>query len=153
MKATGGEMPIYVVRLNDGSCLIGEASSEREAREEFLDRWDTSGSEPEELILSIRQMPQGAFLSRWWLLEHAPDEGLLPGRLDGGIGDDSDVYENEYPLITAAHKKASDEVACFSEDAPLGPTLSDWDTRLRDHLTEAVRAEMRRGNTQDKSIQ
>ena len=27
-------MPVYVLRLNDGSCLIGEANSEREAREE-----------------------------------------------------------------------------------------------------------------------
>ncbi len=145
-------MPIYVARLNDGSCLIGEADSEREAREEFLHRWDNSGSEPEELILSVREIPKATFLSRWWPLEYAPDEGLLPGRLDGGIDDDSDVYENEYP-ITAAHKKASNEVASFSEDAPVGPTLSDWDTRLRDNLTEAVRAEMRRGNAQDKSIQ
>jgi hypothetical protein len=116
-----------------------------------LHRWDTSGSEPEELILSVREMPKGTFLSRWWPSEHVPDEGL-PGRLDGGIDDDSDVYENEYPLITAAHKEAPDEVAGFSEDAPLGRTLSDWDTRLRDNLKEAVRAEMRRGNTQNKSI-
>jgi len=134
-----------------GYAVEGFAQTARAARQ-LRDAGISAGSEPEELILSIRQMPQGAFLSRWWPLEHAPDEGL-PGRLNGGVGDDSDVYENEYPLITAAHKKSSDEVACFSENAPLGPTLSDWDTRLRDHLTEAVRAEMRRGNTQDKSIQ
>lgn len=141
-------MPIYVARLNDGSCLIGEASSEREAREEFLDRWDTSGSEPEELILSVREMPKGTFLSRWWPSEHAPDEGL-PGRLDGGIDDDSDVYEKEYPLITAAHKKASEEIAGLSKDV----AIFDWNARLRNSLTEAVRAEIRRGNTQDKSVQ
>jgi hypothetical protein len=85
--------------------LIGEANSEREAREEFLSRWDTSGSTPEELILSIRELPNDTFLSRWWPSEYAPDDGLLPGQLDGGICDDSDVYEKEYPLITAAHKK------------------------------------------------
>lgn len=146
-------MPIYVVRLNDGSCLIGEADSQSEAREEFTSRWETSGFEPEELILSIREMPKGAFLSRWWPSEYAPDEGLLPGQLDGGISDDSDVYDKEYPLIAAAHKKGSDEVACFTEDAPLDPTVFDWDTGLRDSLTEAVRAEMRRGNVQNKSIQ
>lgn len=28
-------MPIYVARLNDGSCLIGEANSESDARENF----------------------------------------------------------------------------------------------------------------------
>ena len=146
-------MPVYVVRLNDGSCLIGEADSENEAREEFLSCWDTSGSEPEELILSVRELPKGTFLSRWWPSEYAPDDGLLPGQLDGGICDDSDVYEKEYPLITAAHKKASDEVACFSEETPINPTIFDWDVKLRDNLTEAVRTEMHRGNIQNKSIQ
>ena len=146
-------MPVYVVRLNDGSCLIGEADSEDEAREEFLSRWDTSGSEPEELVLSIRELPKGTFLSRWWPSEYAPDDGLLPGQLDGGICDDSDVYEKEYPLITAAHNKASGEVACFSEETPINPTIFDWDSKLRDNLTEAVRAEMHRGSIQNKSIQ
>jgi hypothetical protein len=71
-------MPVYVVRLNDGSCLIGEADSESQAREEFVSRWDSSGSEPGELILSIREMRKGTFLSRWWPSEYASDEGLLP---------------------------------------------------------------------------
>jgi len=146
-------MPIYVVRLNDGSCLIGEADSETEAREDFLDRWDTSGSEPEEMILSVREMAKGCFLSRWWPAEHPPDEGLLPGQLDGGVSDDSDVYEHEYPLITAAHKRSSEAMASFSEDIPIGPTLMGWDSQLRASLTEAVRAEMRRGSAQSKSVQ
>jgi hypothetical protein len=146
-------MPIYVVRLNDGSCLIGEADSEAEARETFLCNWDTSGSEPEELILSIREMPKGSFLSRWWPSEYPENDGLLPGQLDGGIGDDSDVYEHEYPLIAAANKRGCDAIARFSDDRPLGTTLTEWDSQLRDSLTEAVRAEMRRDNLQDKSVQ
>lgn len=73
-------MPVYVVRLNDGSCLIGEAESEAQAREEFVSRWDSSGAEAEELILSVRELPQGTFLSRWWPSEYAADEGLLPGQ-------------------------------------------------------------------------
>ena len=148
-----GPMPVYVVRLNDGSCLIGEADSELQAREEFVSRWDSSGSEQKELILSIREMPKDAFLSRWWPSEHARDEGLLPGQLDGGISDDSDVYEKEYPIIEAAHKKASDEMACFSDRTPIDPAVFDWDAKIRSNLTEAVRAEMRRGNMQTKSIQ
>ena len=146
-------MPIYVVRLNDGSCLIGEADSEAEARENFLCNWDTSGCEPEELILSIREMPKGSFLSRWWPSEYPEDDGLLPGQLDGGIGDDSDVYEHEYPLIAAANQRGCDAIAMFSDDRPLGTTLTEWDSQLRDSLTEAVRVEMRRGNLQDKSVQ
>lgn len=59
-------MAVYVVRLNDGSCIIGEASSQAEAREEFLSRWDSSGTEPEEIVLSVREMHKGSFLSRWW---------------------------------------------------------------------------------------
>ena len=146
-------MPIYVVRLNDGSCLIGEAGSETEAREDFLCRWDISGCEPDELILSVREMPIGSFLSRWWPSEHPLDDGLLPGQLDGGISDDCDVYEREYPLITAAHKRNSDAIASFSDDSPVGPTLTGWDDQLRASLTEAVRAEIHRGGAQSKSIQ
>jgi hypothetical protein len=74
----------------------------------------------------------------------------LPGQFDGGI---SDVYEKEYPLITAAHKTASDEVACVPVDAPLDPTVFDWDTRLGDSLPETVRTEMLLVNMQNKSIQ
>lgn len=118
-------MPVYVVRLNDGSCLIGEAESEAQAREEFVSRWDSSGAEAEELILSVRELPKGTFLSRWWPSEYAADEGLLPGQLGGGISDDSDVYEKEYPIIEAVHRKASDEMAGFSDDAPLEPTMFD----------------------------
>lgn len=146
-------MPVYVVRFNDGSCLIGEADSESEAREEFASRWDDSGPVSDELILSVRELPKGTFLSRWWPSECVPGEGLLPGQLDGGISDDSDLYDKEYPLIAAAHKKASEEVATFSDGLPIDPTVFDWDTRLRNSLSEAVRAEMRRGNTQNKSIQ
>jgi hypothetical protein len=148
-----GLMSVYVVRLNDGSCLIEEADSESQAREEFVSRWNSSGSEPEELILSIREMPKGTFLSRWWPSEYASDEGLLPGQLDGGISDDSDVYEKEYPIIEAAHKKASRTMAAFSDDTPIEPTVLEWDAKLRDSLTEAVRAEMRRGNIQTNAIQ
>jgi hypothetical protein len=79
--------------------------------------------------------------------------GLLPGQLDGGISDGSDVYEKEYPIIEAAHKKASDEMACFSDSTPIDPTVFDWDAKIRSNLTEAVQAEMRRGNMQTKSIQ
>ncbi len=71
----------------NGSCLIGEADSESQERGESVSRWDSPGSEPEELILSIREMPTGTFLSRWWPSEYTPDEGMLRGRLDGGICD------------------------------------------------------------------
>jgi hypothetical protein len=44
-------------------------------------------------------------------------------------------------------------MACFSDDTPTDPTVFDWDAKIRSNLTEAVRAEMRRGNMQIKSIQ
>ncbi len=81
------------------------------------------------------------------------DEGLLLGQLDGGISDGSDVYEKEYPIIEAAHEKAFDEMACFSDSTPINPTVFDWDAKIRSNLTEAVRAEMRRGKVHTKSIQ
>jgi hypothetical protein len=116
-------MSIYVARLNDGSCLIGEANSESDARENFLYRWNSSGPEPDELILSVREMPKSSFLSRWWPSEHPEDEGLLPGRLDGGVDDDCDVYEHEYPRITAAHQKGSSAVANLSDESPVESSL------------------------------
>jgi hypothetical protein len=44
-------------------------------------------------------------------------------------------------------------LACFSDGAPIAPTVFDWDAKIRGDLTEAVQAEMRRGNMQTKSIQ
>jgi len=90
-------------------------------------------------------------------IEQLPvQEGDIDAQYTRAIRQNSSLVDQKplaYPLITAAHKKASDEVACFSEVAPLDPTVFDWDTRLRDSLTEAVRAEMRQGNMQNKSIQ
>lgn len=37
-------MLVYVVRLNDGSHLIGEADGESRARQAFQSRWGRSGS-------------------------------------------------------------------------------------------------------------
>lgn len=69
------------------------------------------------------------------------------------LSDDSDVYEKEYPIIEATHKKASDVMAGFSDGTPIEPTVLEWDAKLRDSLTEAVRAEKHRGNMQTKAIQ
>jgi hypothetical protein len=141
-------MAVYVVRLNDGSCIIGEASSEAEARDEFLCRWDTSGTEPEEVVLSVREMPKGSFLSRWWpSADDVYEDGFHLGDLEGSLMDDSDVYENEYPAISAAHQMGSDAIAKFSDNSPIGPTLTNWEDQLRANLKEAVGREMRRGKT------
>jgi hypothetical protein len=141
-------MAIYVVRLNDGSCMIGEASSESAAREEFLRRWDTSGTESEEVVLSVREMPKDSFVSRWWpSADDVYEEGFHLGDLEGSLMDDSDVYENEYPAIFAAHEAGSDAIAKFSDDGPIGPTLTNWEDQLRANLKGAVGQEMRRGKT------
>lgn len=139
-------MALYVVRLNDGSCMIGEASSEGEAHDQFLHRWDTSGTEPEEIVLSVREMPKGTFLSRWWpSTDEAYEEGFHLGDLEGSLMDDNDVHEKEYPAISAAHKATSDAVANFSESSPLESTLTNWEDQLRANLRGAVEREMRRG--------
>ncbi len=56
-------------------------------------------------------------------------------------------------IVPTAQKKASDEKACFSDSTPIDPAVFDWDAKIRSDLTEAVRAEMRRGYMQTKSIQ
>jgi hypothetical protein len=44
-------------------------------------------------------------------------------------------------------------MACFSDSTPIDPAVFDWDAKILSDLTEAVRAEMRRGYMQTKSIQ
>jgi hypothetical protein len=98
-------------------------------------------------------MPKNRFLSRWWPSEHPADEGVLPGGLDGSVDDDDcDVYEHEYPLITAAHQKGFSEMANLADNSPMTSSLSNWDTKLRVKLTAAVRAEKRRGKVHSKNV-
>jgi hypothetical protein len=85
-------MPVYVVRVNDGSCLIGEADSEAAARESFLERWGQLAVD-NEFILSVREVPPNTFLSRWWPKEDPEDNVILPGKLEGAVDVDCDVYE------------------------------------------------------------
>jgi hypothetical protein len=49
-------MALYIDLLNDGSCITGEASSEAEDREEFLQRWDTSGTDKSPHYLRRRRV-------------------------------------------------------------------------------------------------
>lgn len=139
-------MPIYVVRLNDGSCLIGEANSESDARESFQRRWDSDAVEAHEvLILSVREVPKNVFLSRWWPSSLPDDENAPLGDLEGDINEASKVHEHEYPLITSAHAGAFKAMAESKDDGPLMPFLDHWETELKESLHEAVRAEMNRG--------
>ena len=126
---------------------------ERRSRDDMRPEYDFASMSGGIRGKHYQEYRKGSFLSRWWPSEYPENDGLLPGQLDGGIGDDSDVYEHEYPLIAAANKRGCDAIARFSDDRPLGTTLTEWDSQLRDSLTEAVRAEMRRDNLQDKSVQ
>jgi hypothetical protein len=142
----------YVVRLNDGSCVIGEADSGLQAREEFVSSCDSSGSEKEELILCIREMPKDALLSRWWPSENARDEGIdWPTRRRHQRR--QRCVLSGIPDHRSRAQEASDQMACFSDGTAIHPSVFDWDAKIRSNLTEAVRAEMRRGNLQTKSIQ
>jgi len=140
----GGLMPIFIVRLDDGSCLIGEAESASEAQGEFLERWSPY-HEGEELILSVRQLPNRAFLSRWWPLTHSHPDDLPLGSLEGSIQDVSDVYQHEYPAIFEAHEMAAKKLRDASSDTPVVEVISDWDRSLRESLEKAAGTEMRRG--------
>ena len=134
-------MPVYVVRVNDGTCLIGEADSEATARESFLERWGQLAAN-NEFILSVREVPPNRFLSRWWPSEDPEDDVILPGILEGTVDGDCDVYENEYQLIEEAHRMGAKLRASASSDE----SIMDRDIALRTALRNAVRAEMRRGS-------
>jgi hypothetical protein len=45
---------------------------------------------------------------------------------------------NPVRSFEAAHKKASDEMACLSDGTLIDPTVFDWDPKIRSNLTEAA---------------
>lgn len=65
-------MQVYILRLNDGTCQIGEADSESQACKEFVSCRVDSAADPE-LILSVRELPKNTFLSKWRLAEFPDD--------------------------------------------------------------------------------
>jgi len=145
-------MPIYAVRLNNGSCLIGEADSESDARENFQDRWDCSVVEPQQdLILSVREIPRNVFLTRWWPSTVPDDENAPLGDLEGYINDASNVHEHEYPMINASHLEAFKMMADSTDNGPVLPFLENWERQSNKSLQEAVSAEMNRGTIQSKN--
>ncbi len=146
-------MPIYVVRLNDGSCLIGEADSESDARENFQDRWDCAVVDPEpDLILSVREIPNNIFLSRWWPSEIPDDENAPLGDLEGDINDASNVHEHEYPLIAEAYSAGQEAIRNSTDDGPVLPFLENWEENLNESIQEAVMAEMNRGKIESDKV-
>ena len=111
---------------------------------------------PRQRLRSSRLLGQVLFPFHWEMTsaqrESGHDGRNWPGsggpllRLAKGLG-----FTNLAHRIR--HKKASDEMACFFNSTPIDPAVFDWDAKIRSNLTEAVRAEMRRGNMQTKSIQ
>lgn len=145
-------MPVYILRLNDGTCLVGEADSETQAREEFVSRWVDSEMDPE-LILSVRELPKNTFLSKWWLAEFPADQPMLT-QLDGQINENTDIFENEYPAIEAVHNRAHEESQSLSKDDPLfNQKFDNWSSSTERKLRDAVRMEKSRGNELTRSVQ
>lgn len=147
---TGGSMPIYIVRLNDGSCLIGEADSDVQAGEELVSRWEADDTQPL-WALSVRELPKGTFLSQWSPSNHPATAGYA-SQLEGVMNDEADIFEKEYPIIAALHKRASEELAGISDGAS-DEDHEDWEARHEKNLRAAVQAEMFRGNRQTESLQ
>jgi hypothetical protein len=135
-------MPMYIARLNDGSCLIGEADSRQDARKSFLQRAQlASEMKPEAQILSVRELPKNTYLSRWLPAEYVEDCKSMPGLLQGDICDARDeglIYQREYSRIDAAHQAG----VALGEDEYAGPRGEQW----REQLGAAIEEEMQRGS-------
>lgn len=134
-------MPIYVLRLDNGITLIGEAASKKKAHKKFLrelkiDHDFARGKNSKEDVRGIwmHELPKNSFLSQW---HPAPFKAgpVLPGTLEGRLCSPvaGDILADDYPLIAETH----------SQDVPEGGSAFD---RWMEELEKSVEEEMSRAS-------
>jgi len=129
-------MPMYVLRLRDGNCIVVDARNEELARETAK---PLAGSE----VVSARKLK--SFVARFAL----GNEGELTGTLlDKNTL--SDLHEHEYPMLRAANAQSYADFGASERDNKAEPVLFDtaagrhateWDDRDRQIVRYAVEQE------------
>jgi hypothetical protein len=151
---------IFVARYQDGSCGIADAATEAAARE--LLQSEAAWFDPHRnKIISLRPLTT-PFVSRWYFEEMNSEELSEVARLSGMFSHDvaEELYEHEYPMISAAYRTAEDEEPLFNQSAEkTTPILSDpallnqmvkWGDNLANRVRQAVEIELKRFDEKGK---
>ena len=100
---------IFVARYKDGTCGIADASNEAEARALLQSEAALFNPDDDEIV-SLRALTS-PFVSRWFFEDVNSKELTEVARLSGMLSHDvaDELYEHEYPMISAAHRNAEME--------------------------------------------
>ena len=129
-------MPVYVLRLRDGNCIVVDARNEEQARENAK---PLAASE----IVSARKLK--SFVAHFAL----GDEGELAATLVDKKTL-SDLHEHEYPMLRAANAQSYDDFGASESDSNTEMVLFDsavrhhtrgWDKRDKQIVRYAVEQE------------
>src|SRR5256886_15639149 len=129
-------MPVYVLRLRDGNCIVVDARNEDQARENAK---PLAASE----IVSARKLK--SFVAHFAL----GDEGELAATLVDKKTL-SDLHEHEYPMLRAANAQSYDDFGASESDSNTEMVLFDsavrhhargWDKRDKQIVRYAVEQE------------
>lgn len=151
---------IFVARYKDGSCGIADAANETEARD--LLESDTAWFNPDDdEIVSLRPVTT-PFVSRWFFEDVKSAELTEVARLSGMLSHDlaEELYEREYPMISAAHRTAQNEEPLFDPNADqTTPILKNtaqfkqmkkWGDNLVNRVRQAVEIEINRFDKKER---
>jgi hypothetical protein len=129
-------MPLYILRLRDGNCVIAHAQNEDQARQS-ASRLGGSG------VATIRKVE--SFVAQFSL---GNDGELKTALLDGLTL--SDLHQHEYPMLAAAIAHAYQEFDTSETDSRASHVLYDqgarshakgWDGRDKAMIEYAVQQE------------
>lgn len=149
---------IFVARYKDGSCGIAEAGNEADARKALESdlAWFKPGDDE---IMSLRPVT-APFVSRWFFEDVGSKELSEVARLSGMLNESvaEEIYDHEYPMISAAHRTAEEEEPMFDPKADMvTPILSNptqfnqmmkWGDNLIKRVRQAVEIEIKRFRSQ-----
>jgi hypothetical protein len=130
------QMPVFVLRLRDGNCIVADAVNEAAATESVK---SLAASE----VVTVRKL--GSFVAQFSLT----DEGELASViLDKKTV--SDLYQHEYPLLHAAHAHSYQDFGSSETDSKTEEVLfsslanlhaRQWDKRDKEIVQCAVEQE------------
>jgi hypothetical protein len=132
-------MSVYILRLQDGNCVVVDAVNEEQARESAKPL--TTGE-----VITTRKVK--SFVAQFTLT----DEGELASTL---VDKDtiSDLHVHEYPMLGAAHAQSYADFGVSETDSKTDAVLFDssasrharaWDKRDQDMVRYAVQQERMR---------
>jgi hypothetical protein len=129
-------MPVFVLRLRDGNCIVADAVNEAEATESVK---SLAASE----VVTVRKLE--SFIAQFSLTDE--------GELASVIMDKktiSDLYQHEYPLLQAAHAHSYQDFGSSETDSKTEEVLfsslaslhaKQWDKRDKEIVECAVEQE------------